>query len=76
VEAGREPASGKRRGPAVRGSPVIPGVERAAVGGSREVAGNGRHVGPGEPQRPVQATARRERLAECLGEKGSDGTRG
>lgn len=55
---------------------MIPGVERAAVGGSREVAGNGRHVGPGEPQRPVQATARRERLAECLGEKGSDGTRG
>lgn len=26
---------------------MIPGVERAAVGGSREVAGNGRHVGPG-----------------------------
>lgn len=55
---------------------MIPGVERAAVGGSLEVAGNGRHVGPGEPQRPVQATARRERPAKCLGEKGRDGRSG
>lgn len=63
MEAGRAPASGKRRGPAVGASPVIPGVERAAVGGSRGVAPNGRHVGPGEPQRPVQARASRERVA-------------